>query len=71
MLARLLAYAQLVRTVPGSIFGITWEIPVAFGMLGFDTATEILKALQAGRKVLVTAFPYNDSAPRSYVEDAK
>ncbi|KAM3550855.1 hypothetical protein MY1884_008032 [Beauveria asiatica] len=40
---------------------------VAVGILGLDTATAMLGALQSGRKVLATVFSYAE-APLSYVE---
>ncbi|KJK79864.1 hypothetical protein H634G_04103 [Metarhizium anisopliae BRIP 53293] len=67
--ARILAYVASEDWLPDIYY--VENLPegvLALGMLGFDTATEMLKALQSGRKVLATVFPYND-APRVYIEE--
>ncbi|KAM3503384.1 hypothetical protein MY11210_008736 [Beauveria gryllotalpidicola] len=47
---------------------VNWpEWMVAAGMLGFDTATAMLRALQSGRKVHATVFP-REQGPVAYVD---
>ncbi|KHN97426.1 subtilisin-like serine protease PR1C [Metarhizium album ARSEF 1941] len=70
---RILVYAAPEDKNPGLMYlpNLPEEV-VAVGALGFDVATSILEALQAGRKVSVTAFPFfkphGTQSPRTYVE---
>ncbi|EFY87880.1 subtilisin-like protease [Metarhizium acridum CQMa 102] len=65
---RILAYMASEDWTPGLYYLDDFpEGVVGLGMLEFNSAKSMLKALEAGRKVLATAFPYDD-APLVYVE---